>query len=617
MVQAHPSVFRHGPNPLPAGSTPLRPEGWKACHIQHCVVCGPAGDIVESCYFHSMYCCLTHGWAPEVDVEAIQPPYVVHGNAKSAEAFSPSLQKALAKQVASGALVVVPVALGADPRFQGVVSPLGAILKSSDKAAAFAHTGVVIKDQDSLELANGALLTMGLAPIKVRGIMNLAASGVNGATKPAPFRNPTVDNALELVSPGCVMVKTDFEGFFPHFPFAICSQWLFLACFLGVLYRAARCVFGFALCPVYCCAFAAEVAAWLNKEFPVSHYCDDFFATSDPSAATYALALASAQYRLARMLSVFASVGLAVAADKTAIGQRLLVLGLMVDSVSMTVSCDPVSALAYAAELRLHIATLAGGRRLTSAVLARMGGKLTSYCQAAPAGLLRIRLVYAHLVAESSFSAAGMAGLIKDLEWWLVRLDDWAISKQRPDATPLLSPAALCADPAAVEVLVSDASGPDGYGGYAGPLGCANPAFFAVQWTDPAAQFTSSAQGELQGLAHHVASLRASPRPSLKLLIWVTDSQAASGMVNKGTSRSHPCYALLCQLLDSAEALGVQVVSLWWPREEGAYADFLSHLAVSLNVSSVSGRLSDVDALITAKIQCSAGSPSISTAGEN
>jgi hypothetical protein len=536
-----------------------------------------------------------------VDFEAIQPPYVVHGgNAKSADAFSASLQKAIDKQVASGALVVVPVAFGADPRFQGVISPLGAIIKSSDKAAAFAHTGVVIKDQDSLELANNALLALGLPPVKVRGIMNLAGSGVNGATKPAPFRNPTVAHALELVSPGCVMVKTDFEGFFPHFPFAICSQWLFLAFFMGVLYKATRCVFGFALCPVYCCAFSAEVASWLNTEFPVSHYCDDFFTTSDPSAATYALALASAQYRLDRMLRVFAAVGLAVAADKTAIGQRMLVLGLLVDSVSMTVSCDPISARAYAAELRLHIATLAGGRRLTPAVLARMGGKLTSYCQAAPAGLLRIRLVYAHLVAASAFSAAGMADLVRDLEWWLVRLDDWAAGKLRPDATPLLSPAALCADPAAIEVLTSDASGPDGYGGYAGTLDCADPPFFAEQWTDPAMQFSSSAQGELHGLDHYVASLRSDPHPGLKLLIWVTDSQAASGMVNKGTSRSHPCYELLCRVVDSAEALGIQLVSLWWPREEGAYADFLSHLAVRLDVQSVSGQISAVADLVAA-----------------
>jgi hypothetical protein len=298
------------------------------------------------------------------------------------------------------------------------------------------------------------------------------------------------------------------------------------------------------------------------------------------------------------MLRVFAAVGLAVAADKTAIGQRMLVLGLLVDSVSMTVACDPISARAYAAELRLHIASLAGGRRLTPAVLARMGGKLTSYCQAAPAGLLRIRLVYAHLVAASSFSTAGMADLVRDLEWWLIRLDDWAIGKQRPDATPLLSPTALCADPAAITVLVSDASGPDGYGGYAGSLGCADPEFFAEQWTDQEAQFQSSAQGELQGLAHYVRALSHRPSTGLKLLVWVTDSQAASAMVNKGSSRSHPCYALLCQIVDSAEAQGLQVVSLWWPREDGAYADFLSHLAVRLDVPSISGHVSAVADLV-------------------
>jgi hypothetical protein len=224
--------------------------------------------------------------------------------------------------------------------------------------------------------------------------------------------------------------------------------------------------------------------------------------------------------------------------------------------------------------------------------------------------LLRIRLVYAHLVADSSFSAAGMAALVKDLEWWLVRLDDWAAGKQRPDATPLLSPAALCADPAAVEVLVSDASGPDGYGGYAGPLGCADPEFFAAQWTDPAAQFQSSAQGELQGLAHYVRALSHRPSTGLKLLVWVTDSQAASAMVNKGSSRSHPCYTLLCQIVDSAEAQGLQVVSLWWPREDGAYADFLSHLAVRLDVPSISGHVSTVADLVAAADE-SSSSPAL------
>jgi hypothetical protein len=52
--------------------------------------------------------------------------------------------------------------------------------------------------------------------------------------------------------------------------------------------------------------------------------------------------------------------------------------------------------------------------------------------------------------------------------------------------------------------------------------------------------------------------------------------------------------------VDSAEAQGLQVVSLWWPREDGAYADFLSHLAVRLDVPSVSGHITAVADLVAA-----------------
>jgi hypothetical protein len=598
MVQEH--LFRCGTTPLPEGATPLQPDAWKTFHIATCSCCGAAGALLPSCYFYAMHRCLVFGWAPPINPEAIKPPYIVFGNAKSATTFEAALQVSLAKQVASGALVVVPVEVGSQPGYAGIISPSGVILKSSDTARARAITQIDIKDQASLAAANGSLVAAGFEPVKVRAIFNLSASGINAAAPLAPFQAPSVADAIDLVSPGCFMVKTDIAGFFPHFPLALLSQWMFLTYVAGVLYRAARCMFGFALCPIFCCAFSAEVARWLRAEFPVSHYCDDFFSASDPAAASPALAEASARWRLGRILAVFASVGLAVAEDKTEIGQRMLVLGLVIDSVSMTLSFDPVAARAYAIELREHRATLARDRHLSPEALARMGGKLVSYCAALPSGLLRVRLIYAHLSAGFAFSSSGRADLILDIDWWLVRLDSWAHEITRPDALPILSPAALLAQPGAIHTFFSDASGPDGRGGYGGPLGCPDPKFFARQWGNPATDFLSSAQGELRALDDYMQCLLAEPDPTVALVIWTTDSQAASGMVNKGSSRSHPCYALLCRIMDAAEHMGIQIVSLWWPREEGAYADYLSHLAVRLNTPSVSGRLSEVAGLVAA-----------------
>jgi hypothetical protein len=590
LVQPH--LFRSGTAPLPPGASPLVVDEWIACHVHACATCKPGGRLLPTCYFAAMADCLTCGWDPPITPANIKPAYAVQGNALSASHFAPALSASIAKQLACGAIEVVPIPPGACAADFGIVSPVAAILKNSDKARALAITGSPIFDQASLGRANVGLSAAGYPEVKVRAVLNVTATGINDATDKAPFRSPGFGDAIDQVYPRCWMTKTDFTNYFAgHFSLAVRARAFFMMLVAGVLYRALRCVFGFALCPLYCSAFSAEVAHWIRQDFPVSFYLDDFFAVSDP-ALPESLGEASARARLNHMLRIFAKVGLAVASEKTEVAQRMLVLGFWIDSTTMVISFDALAARAYAVELRGHLASLEANRHLSSEILARMGGKLISYCGALQTGLLRVRLVYRYWSAGICFSAHGRAGLIADLKWWLVRLDIWALGDPLQGSLPILSPAALLAKPGAIHTFASDASGPDGFGGFHGPLHCTDPEYFSLPWLDPKAQFRSSAQGELAPVAELLDLWTVARPPAVEVLIWITDSAAAAAIVNKGCSKSDPCHELLVHILDSAELLGIQLVALWAPREEGVFADFLSHLANDLHVPFVSGRIS-------------------------
>ena len=116
--------------------------------------------------------------------------------------------------------------------------------------------------------------------------------------------------------------------------------------------------------------------------------------------------------------------------------------------------------------------------------------------------------------------------------WWIAVLAAWENSENVPQQFPLLSAHSFWTDPARASVIVSDASGPDDFGYYHGPLGSESPQFGAFPWDD-SYKFVNSHCGELTALWHYVERSTASSC----LLLWVSDNQTAVYGVNKGTCR--------------------------------------------------------------------------------
>jgi hypothetical protein len=291
-------------------------------------------------------------------------------------------------------------------------------------------------------------------------------------------------------------------------------------------------------------------------------------------------------------------VGFAIAHEKTAIAQRMVHLGFLIDTVSMTLSFDALNAAAFAIELRKCRTTLAAGHHLPLSVVQRIAGKLNNYSEVLQAGRARIRLWYAYAIYGSAFSLSGRSALLVDIDWWLGILDTWSNGDVIAANFPLLSPNALASDPMAIYHITSDASGPDGYGYFHGYLSDSNPQYASLRWSS-AADFDHSQHGELAALHHFMTNLHHQPLPAtVKLLLWTTDAQSAALAVNKGSCRNAASLKLLIAILDICDVFRIQIVALWVPREHNTLADYLSHLATSLNRhhTSVSGRVADIAA---------------------
>jgi hypothetical protein len=604
-----PHFFHSGAAALPSGSTPLKVDEWITCHISACRHCRPGGLLLESCYFSSMARCLSNGWQPPVNPSLIQPLYPSSGNSSSILKFSTSVQKAVQKLADFGAIVPVTISspnsltsstellrlpgdadlspLSADR--VPIISPASAVLKNSDRSRALALTAITVTDQVSLDAANAVLETKGYQPIKVRPVVNLTQSGVNSAALRKPFSYPSAADAFNLITPHCWLAHSDIASYFPHFPVARESFWLFNFLFTGILYCLVRCAFGFSLCPYYCSTFSAEIKAWLLADgIPSAHILDDWF--------TVGASESEAHHRLHCIIGYLTRVGFSIAHEKTAIAQRMVHLGFLIDTVSMTLSFDALNAAAFAIELRQCRTTLADGHHLPLSVVQRIAGKLNNYSEVLQAGRVRIRLWYAYAIHGTAFSLSGRSALLVDIDWWLGILDTWSNGDVMAANFPLLSPNMLASDPSAIYHITSDASGPDGYGYFHGYLSDSNPQYASRRWSS-AADFDHSLHGELTALHHFMTNLHRQPLPAtVKLLLWTTDAQSAALAVNKGSCRNAASLKLLTDVLDICDSYRVQLVALWVPREHNTLADYLSHLATSLNRSSVSGRIADIAA---------------------
>jgi hypothetical protein len=182
-----------------------------------------------------------------------------------------------------------------------------------------------------------------------------------------------------------------------------------------------------------------------------------------------------------------------------------------------------------------------------------------------------------------------------DARWWKGVVQKWEDDTHGGIEYPILSVEELLANPAAIHVVQSDASGEDGFGYFYGDLGDEEASFVARQWegnaeltdewyNDPL-QWTTSHDSEMKGLLHFVQD---TDKRNV-MLIWVSDCLSAVWSVNKGRCREALGLITLTEILGVCDEKRLLIVALWVPRELNAYADYLSHLTAYLGRSEVRG----------------------------
>ena len=383
-------------------------------------------------------------------------------------------------------------------------------------------------------------------------------------SRPPLFQYGSIDDLAAFIEPGWWLATADVEAYYHRFPLAL--LWRFLFGFIWGLAYFFYCVvpFGFGPAPYYTSGWSAECYHWVrHARIPASVYMDDW--------ATGGATREEALDRLRAIKDLLEPCGFLFNATKDGLGQRLEFLGVLFGTIAMTLSFAPEKATILLAVLRAHHSTLSAGSNLPHAEARTIADKLAWYAQVLQAGRLHTRL---YIVFGSRLSSPLRARLLFDTAWWIDVLLQWSEARNAPQQFPLLATHTFRTDPHRIHVVVSDASGPDGFGYFFGPISSNTPEFRAFRW-DATYFFVNSHSSELTALLHFLE--RTDVRSCL--LLWVSDSQSAVYGVNNGTCRPEEGLAVLARILTLCDSHGIVLIAFWVPRESNRISDYLSHLS--------------------------------------
>ena len=235
-----------------------------------------------------------------------------------------------------------------------VVSPMSAIVKNSDICRAKVLVNILVVDEASLLEANRRLVAMGFKKIKVRAALDVSATGINDASPKPPFRYPSLQDGLKLVSRGCWLGKTDVERYFFCFPLAEESYPWFVVYLVSKFFCFIRAMFGYAPCPYYTSTWGAEFLRWVNyRGVPAAFMVDDWLTAGSTEE--------QAKKNLAIITAVFVLAGFVMAIDKEEVGQRLTFLGVLIDTVKMCITFDEIQARSMMLQMIEHVKLIETG----------------------------------------------------------------------------------------------------------------------------------------------------------------------------------------------------------------------------------------------------------------
>jgi len=469
-----------------------------------------------------------------------------------------------------------------------IFNPMGIVLKNSDKLRALTLAGVSIIDDSTLAEANSRLLGMGQTKVKVRITNDFTASGLNAAAYSPSFSYPSFAEALTRIHRDDYLAKGDFSRFFHSFPLA--AESIDFMCFEmeGATWQYIRCPFGFTACPYYASTWSAEFFRWLRAAgLNPAFLMDDWL-----ERGTTLVEAKSRMLGAAGIQGIIEPTGLVMAPEKFEFGQQLVFLGLLIDTVSMTVSIEADQATGFLQQLDTYIESLTADGFLDLSVSRHLAGKLGWYCEVLQSGRMHINYIWELVERTERHGRAGVTeevvrGVLSDLDWWRSILAEWSSTGKSGRETRIFTAEELRRDPDRVQIVQSDASGTDGFGYVFSGYNQVDYRFKSVQWDELPSH---SHDAELRALEHYLVHHRADS----SLVVWVSDSESAVWSLNKGNCHDLIARPILAHILELCDLSHVQIVGIWIPRELNVLPDHLSHLSFLLRRQSVEGYAHDL-----------------------
>lgn len=575
-----PRLFQSGSCSLLPTSYGFKVDRLTYYHCLSCPRCKPSATLQSQCYFAVMLRCITHGWRPPF-LQPITPQYSVSGNYATIALYHQAVDKEIQDMIHNGVLIQHTA------RPHSIFSPLGAVLKNSDRMRAKTLVHISIKDQASLSAASAALLAIGQPKIKCRVTTDSTASGLNKACYSPAFHYPALSDAISLLEMYCYLAIGDIQRYFHSFPLAIDDRFRYGVKYGGIDWTYARCWFGFSACPYYCSTWSAEFRRMLAAlGIPTSHMMDDWI--------TIGVSAEQAFEYMERITKFFEDIGLSMATDKFKYGQQLVYLGVLIDTINMTVRFDAIQSKGMRIQLTAYLEDIITGTHLDHTTIRHVCGKLNWYSELVQSGRVHLRSWWQYERYGRHLTKKPLLNLIEDTRWWISLLHTWESNTDSKLATyPIFSAKSLQDNPNLVYCIQSDASGPDGLGYFHSTLSDPDPSYVSQVWDPPLSteEQHNSHAFELRALEHFLivdCPIRE------KLLIWITDSESAVHSINKGSCKDPIGFRILVSILNKCDEYKISLLAIWTPREQNELADYLSHLANNINICTSRGRLSQL-----------------------
>ena len=569
-------LLQHGEVPLERPF--LNGDEWWHQHCRCCQRCQSASSSSTDTYCdygRELKLCITHGFkSPFVS----PPPEYSRRNYPNVAAFSAHVQKEIVDMLSVGAIKQV------SRDFLKVVSPTMVILKSADIALALAKTGIEVVDSSTLEAANAALRKKGLREMKFRLVVDFTKSGVNDNLQRIPHSLITPADLIGAMRPGCWFSAIDFTKAF--YNLAVAKEDMPYFGFVGpdgLSYAFTHSAFGLATSPWLQTVMSAEYARFVRNDgglvFP---YLDDMCSVGTDEITHTA--------RMHKELARLDKLGVLVNEKKLQWPSQIITfLGLVFNSITMTVSIDNERARHYVSTIDEFLSHVQVGRSCPSnhwTSARKVAGRL----QWVSGGIIQSGKTRLSSLWDYIHGKAASTSLLYDMCWWREVLNTIAdvssppppklakiVDSVRSSAAAaafsgaLLTPGAL----GDAHIVTSDASS-DGFGYWWSSMD--DPSNISIDALPLSLIEKEESSTVREALAVADFFERHRDRFKGRAVVVMTDNASLAYIINSGVAHSPRLRDLVRGILDTADSVKSPVLAMWVPRESNTFADLLSRL---------------------------------------